>query len=89
MCRLLDKLRQINYEALDIEEFLDKRDSASFDREWIRVYQAVEELKKGKNAADPGEIEEQAYRMVYEKCDYLCYWTRSIRYPYPSAVIFS
>lgn len=67
MLELLHKLKNINYEELDIDELLDKRDSDPFDREWIRVFQAIEELKKGKAVADTREIEKKAYLMVYEK----------------------
>lgn len=48
MPELLDKLSQINYEELNIDELLDQRESDPFDREWVRVYQAVGELKKVK-----------------------------------------
>lgn len=66
---LLDKLSQINYEELDIDDFLDQRDSDPFDSEWVRVYQALEELKKGKTVADTREIEKKAYITVYEKSE--------------------
>ena len=66
MYELLDKLSRINYEELDLDEFLDKRDSDFFDREWMRVYRAVEELKQGKVFDDTRAIEEKAYIMVYE-----------------------
>ena len=52
MYELLDKLSQINYEELDMDDFLDQRDSDPFDSEWVRIYQALEELKKGKTVAD-------------------------------------
>ena len=61
MYELLDKLSQINYEELDIDDFLDQRDTDPFDIEWVRVYQALEELKKGKTVADTREIEKKAY----------------------------
>ncbi len=38
MYELLDKLSQINYEELDIDDFLDQRDGDPFDSEWVRVY---------------------------------------------------
>ena len=69
MYELLDKLSQINYEELDIDDFLDQRDSDPFDIEWVRVYQALEELKKGKTVADTREIEKKAYITVYEKSE--------------------
>ena len=53
MYELLDKLSQINYEELDIDDFLDQRDTDPFDIEWVRVYQALEELKKGKQLLIP------------------------------------
>ena len=40
-----------------------------FDSEWVRVYQALEELKKGKTVADTREIEKKAYITVYEKSE--------------------
>ena len=69
MYELLDKLSQINYEELDIDDFLDQRDSDPFDSEWVRVYQALEELKKGKAVADTREIEKKVYITVYKKSE--------------------
>ena len=69
MYELLDKLCQINYDELDIDDFLDQRDSSPFDSEWVRVYQALEELKKGKADANSREIEMKAYITVYEKSE--------------------
>lgn len=69
MLELLDKLSQINYEELDIDDFLDQRDSDPFDSEWVRVYQSLEELKKGKTVEDTREIEKKAYITVYEKSE--------------------
>ena len=69
MLELLDKLGQINYEELDIDDFLDQRDSNPFDSEWVRVYQSLEELKKGKTVEDTREIEKKAYITVYEKSE--------------------
>lgn len=69
MYELLDKLSQINYEELHIDDFLDQRDSAPFDSEWVRVYHVLEELKKGKTVADTREIEKKAYITVYEKTE--------------------
>ena len=69
MYELLDKLSQINYEELDMDDFLDQRDSDPFDSEWVRIYQALEELKKGKTVADTREIEKKAYITVYEKSE--------------------
>lgn len=67
MLDLLNKLNNIHYEELDIDEILDKRESNPFDCEWIRVYQAVEELKNGKNVDDNTDIRKKAYIIVYEK----------------------
>ena len=69
MYELLDKLSQINYEELDIDDFLDQRDSDPFESEWVRMYQAHEELKMGKTVADTREIEKKAYITVYEKSE--------------------
>lgn len=67
MFELLNKLNNIKYEELDIDEILDKRESDPFDSEWMRVYQAIKELKKGKKFDDTTDIEEKAYITVYEK----------------------
>ena len=69
MSEMLDKLNQINFEELDIDDFLEQRDSELFDSEWVRVYQAVEELKKGKVIDDTSEIAKKAYITVYEKAE--------------------
>jgi len=60
---------EINYEELDIDDFLEQRDSDPFDSEWVRIYQALEELKKGKTVADTREVEKKAYITVYEKSE--------------------
>lgn len=46
MTKLLDTLKTIHLETLDIDDFLEQRECDPFDGEWVRVYQAVEELKK-------------------------------------------
>lgn len=48
MWELLDILNQISYEELNIDDFLDQRDKDPFDSNWVRVYQTLEKLKKGK-----------------------------------------
>ena len=57
MFELLDKLKKVNYETIDIDDFLDQRECDPFDSEWVRVYQTIEELKKGKEMVDTREIE--------------------------------
>lgn len=46
MVELLNKLNNIQYEELDIDDILDKRESDPFDSEWMRVYREIKELKK-------------------------------------------
>ncbi len=69
MLELLDHLSRINFEELDIDDFLEQRDNDPFDGEWMRVYQAVEALKTGNVVDDTREIEEKAYLTVYEKSE--------------------
>ncbi len=69
MSELLDNLSKINFEKLDLDDFLDQRDSDPFDREWMRVYHAVEALKKGITVDDTREIEKKAYLTAYEKSE--------------------
>lgn len=69
MSELLDKLNEIHFEELDADDFWDQRDSASFDHEWIRVYQALEERKKSTVVGDTREIAKKAYITVYEKSE--------------------
>ncbi len=69
MLQLLNKLNNINYKEFNIDELLDKRDSEPFDSEWVRVYRAVEELKKSNIVDSTKEIEERAYMIVYEKSE--------------------
>lgn len=61
MFELLDNLKKVNYETLDIDDFLDQRECEPFNSEWIRVYQAIEELKKERAVEDTREIEKKAY----------------------------
>ena len=51
---------------MNIGEFIDLRENAPFDSEWVRVYQTIEELKKGKNVEDIRDIEKNAYILVFE-----------------------
>ena len=66
MVELLNKLNNIQYEELDIDDILDKRESDPFDSEWMRVYREIKELKKGKKFDDTTEIEKKAFVTVYE-----------------------
>ena len=59
MLELLDNLKKVNYETIDIDDFLDQRECDPFDSEWVRVYQTIEELKKGKEMVDTREIEKK------------------------------
>lgn len=70
MQELLDRLGQINYEELDFDGILEQRERDPFDREWVRVYQAVEERKKGSTVHSTRDIEKKAYLMVYEKSEH-------------------
>ena len=45
---LLEKLSEIDFENLNVDELLDNRDSEPFDNEWSRVYREVGNLKKEK-----------------------------------------
>ena len=67
MIELLNKLNNINYEELDIDEFLNKRDIEPFDSNWVRVYQIIEELKKGRTIDSTRDIEKKVYIIVYEQ----------------------
>lgn len=69
MLELLNRLNNINYAELDIDEFLDKRESEPFDSEWMRVYRDIEELKKDKVVDATTDIEKEAYIIVYEKSE--------------------
>ncbi len=69
MYELLSKLDKIGYEKLDIDEILDQRENNPFDSEWVRVYQAVEELKKDKDVDDTTDIRKKAFIIVYEQSD--------------------
>ena len=59
MIELLNKLNNINFEELDIDEFLNKRDIEPFDSNWVRVYQIIEELKNGRTIDSTRDIEKK------------------------------
>ena len=67
MDALLGKLKEIHYEELDIDEFIDLRENDPFDSEWVRVYRAIEGLKKGRDIKDAREIAEKAYLLVLKQ----------------------
>ena len=67
MFGLLSKLGTIHYTELDVDEILDKREMDSFDSEWVRVYQAIEDQKRGKNIDDTKDIREKAFMIVYQQ----------------------
>ena len=71
MNTLIEKLEQIDFNTLDIEELLDNRDAEVFDTEWIRVYKAVESMKNAENYPEAEKenntkIREQVFRKLYE-----------------------
>ena len=83
---LLDKLKKVNYETINIDDFLDQRECDPFDSEWVRVYQAIEELKKGKEMVDTREIEKKAYWTIVNKKDTIfkyIFWERLDSLPIP------
>ena len=68
---LFQKLREVNYANLDVDELLDNRDCKVFDSEWGRVYKEVEKLKKDSGYTSEqkkhnGVIREKAFKVVYE-----------------------
>ena len=67
MIELLNKLNNNNFEELDIDDFLNKRDIEPFDSNWVRVYQIIEELKKGRTIDSTRDIEKKVYIIVYEQ----------------------
>lgn len=66
MVELLNKLKEVHYEKLNMGEFIDLRENDPFDSEWVRVYQTIEELKKGRNMKDTRDIEKKVYILVFE-----------------------
>ena len=75
MQKLFEKLEQINFNSLDIDELLDNRDMDVFDTEWNRVYREVEALKNAENYTKE-EIEQnkkirrQVFLLIHELTDY-------------------
>ena len=69
MLELLDTLSKVDFEGFDLDDFLVQRESNPFDGEWMRVYQAVEALKKENVVDSTREFEKQAYITVFEKTE--------------------
>ncbi len=70
MEKLLEKLKEINFENLDIDELLDNRDHKPFDSEWSRVYKEVIGLKKENHFTPEQEkyssvVSEKAFMFIY------------------------
>lgn len=81
MQKLIEKLEQINFNTLDIDELLDNRDLDVFDTEWNRVYREVEELKNAENYTKK-EIEQnkKIRRQVFLLIHELTYYTELAEY---------
>lgn len=69
MLELLDTLSKVDFEGFDPDDFLAQRESNPFDGEWMRVYQAIEALKKDHVVDSTREFEKKAYITVYEKTE--------------------
>lgn len=62
---LLNCLGSIDYSTLDedcINELLDNRDIAPFDKEWCRVEKEIESLKNDQNYTENAEKEQREIR---------------------------
>lgn len=71
---LLEKFNESMFKNIDFDEILDLRDSVMFDREWNRVYKAVEEEKKIKGYSEENKqlsdgYRKNAYLRVYHLCE--------------------
>lgn len=66
MEHLINNLRKINYENLNLDEVLTGRANTTFDSEWIRVFDEIKALKNSVKITDNTHIRESAYLIVYE-----------------------
>ncbi|ATP40345.1 hypothetical protein CSE16_09955 [Solibacillus sp. R5-41] len=63
---LLEQLKKIDFSDMDFDKVLDMRDSSVFDKEWVRVWNELEALKKKKEALDGEEnLSESVRKEVY------------------------
>ena len=46
MNHLIEALRDIDFNKVNADDLLDKRDSKLFDAEWSRVYRTIESMKR-------------------------------------------
>lgn len=75
MEKLLEKLSEIDFEDLNVDELLDNRDSKPFDSEWSRVYKEVSNLKKEKGFTPEhkkysSEVSEKAFMTIHNLSGY-------------------
>lgn len=66
MEQLINNLRKINYENLNLDEVLSGRENITFDSEWIRVFDEIKAIKTSLKITDNTHIRESAYLIVYE-----------------------
>lgn len=71
MEKLLERLKEIDFDTMDIDELLDNRDCKPFDAEWNRIYKEICKFKKEKElTADQkkysGWVSEKAFMTVYD-----------------------
>ncbi len=50
--KIIDNIVSIDYSSIDIDEFLDNRDSKAFEIEWMHIYNQIDKDKI------PSEIKE-------------------------------
>lgn len=49
---IIKKLEEMDFSQMDIEKILEQRDMPAFDKEWMKVYEQLEQLKKEKVYSD-------------------------------------
>ena len=40
--KIIDNIKKYNYTTLDVDEFLDNRDTSEFETEWLNVYRQID-----------------------------------------------
>ena len=71
---ILKKLEEMDFSQMDIEKILEQRDMPAFDKEWMKVYEQLAQLKKEKTYTDTDKedceiLRQEVFEFVYDQTE--------------------
>lgn len=71
---IIKKLEEMDFSQMDIEKILECRQMPSFDKEWMKVYEKLNKLKKVKAYTDVDQedsrtLRKEVFEFVYDQTE--------------------